>query len=103
MSARWWIGGKVVDRGYILKSACDAPGIGKFTMKYWVRRLRPERAGSTPKGEALTPEQREIQEQMSGRMKPVAARRGHAGLTWHWSSIFSRKPAGRAISLLPDT
>jgi len=79
------------------------PGIGKFTMKYWVRRLRPERAGSTPKGEALTLEQREIQEEMSWRMKPVAARRGHAGLAWHWSSIFSRKPASRAISLLPDT
>jgi len=52
----------VVDQGYTLKAACDAMGIGKSTMEYWVRKLRSERAGSTPKGEALTPEQREIQE-----------------------------------------
>ncbi len=37
-------------------------GVGKSTMEYWVRRLRAERAGNAPKGEALTPEQREIQE-----------------------------------------
>ena len=53
----------VVDQGYTLKAACEAMGGGKSTMEYWVRRLRAERAGKEPlKGEALTPEQREIQE-----------------------------------------
>jgi len=53
----------VVDQGYTLKAACDAMGVGKPTMEYWVRRLRAERAGKTPqRGEALTPEQREIQD-----------------------------------------
>ncbi|WP_235588960.1 IS3 family transposase [Halomonas chromatireducens] len=53
----------VVDQGYTLKAACEAMGVGKSTMEYWVRRLRAERTGKAPlKGEALTPEQREIQE-----------------------------------------
>jgi len=38
-------------------------GVGEFTMEYWVRKLPSEWAGNVPKGEALTPEQREIQEQ----------------------------------------
>ncbi|WP_445004445.1 IS3 family transposase [Halomonas mongoliensis] len=53
----------VVDQGYTLKAACEAMGVGKSTMEYWVRRLRAERKGQVPlKGEAITPEQREIQE-----------------------------------------
>lgn len=52
----------VVDQGYTIKAACDAMGVGKSTMEYWVRKLRSERAGKALKGEALTPEQREIQE-----------------------------------------
>jgi transposase len=31
-------------------------------MEYWVRQLRQERQGETPKATALTPEQRRIQE-----------------------------------------
>ena len=52
----------VVDQGYTQQAACEAMGVGKSTMEYWVRKLRAERAGSAPKGEALTSEQREIQE-----------------------------------------
>ncbi|WP_445000029.1 transposase [Halomonas mongoliensis] len=53
----------VVDQGYTLKAACEAMGVGKSTMEYWVRRLRAERKGQVPlKGKAITPEQREIQE-----------------------------------------
>jgi len=53
----------VVDQGYTLKAAYEAVGVGKFTMEYWLRRLLVERSGNAPqKGEALTPEQREIQE-----------------------------------------
>jgi len=52
----------VVDQGYTVRSACDAVGVGKSTMEYWVRQLRQERQGETPKASALTPEQRRIQE-----------------------------------------
>lgn len=53
----------VVDQGYTIKAACDAMGVSKSTMEFWVRRLRAERSGKAPqKGEALTPDQREIQD-----------------------------------------
>ena len=52
----------VVDQGYTVRAACDAVGVGKSTMEYWVRQLRQERQGDTPKATALTPEQRRIQE-----------------------------------------
>ena len=52
----------VVDHGYTVKAACEAVGVGKSTMEYWVRQLRQERQGETPKATALTPEQRRIQE-----------------------------------------
>lgn len=52
----------VLDQGYTIKAASDAVGVGKSTMEYWVRQLRAERKGQTPKASALTPEQRRIQE-----------------------------------------
>ncbi|GAA3895632.1 IS3 family transposase [Halomonas cibimaris] len=53
----------VVDQGYTVKAASTAMGVGKTTMESWVRKLRAERAGKAPqKGEAMTPEQREIQD-----------------------------------------
>ena len=46
----------VIDQGYTMKAACDAMGVGKSIMEYWVRRLRAERSGKAPqKGEARTP------------------------------------------------
>jgi transposase len=52
----------VVDQGYSFRAACDALGIGQSTLENWVRQLRQEREGTTPKGTALTPDQRRIQE-----------------------------------------
>jgi transposase len=52
----------VVEQGYTLKAACDAMGVGKSTLENWVRQLRQERQGTTPKGSAITPDQRRIQE-----------------------------------------
>ena len=37
-------------------------GVGKSSMEYWIKQLREERQGETPKATALTPEQREIQQ-----------------------------------------
>lgn len=52
----------VVDQGYSHKEAAEAMGVGLSTMNKWVRQLRDERQGKTPKASALTPEQIEIQQ-----------------------------------------
>lgn len=52
----------VVDQGYTIRAACEAMGLGKSTLENWVRQLRQERQGQTPKATALTPDQRKIQE-----------------------------------------
>jgi len=52
----------VVDQGYSIRGACDAIGVSKSTLENWVRQLRQEREGTTPKAAAITPDQRRIQE-----------------------------------------
>jgi transposase len=52
----------VVDQGYTIKAACESMGVSKSTLENWVRQLRQERQGETPKAGAMTPEQRRIQE-----------------------------------------
>ena len=53
---------QLVDQGYTLKAACEAMGVGKSTMEYWVRDSERSDPARLTEGEALTPEQREIQE-----------------------------------------
>lgn len=52
----------VVDQDYTVKAACDAMGVSKSTMENWVRQLRQERQGETPKATAMTATRRRIQE-----------------------------------------
>ena len=52
----------VVDNGYTIKAATEAMGVSKSSMESWVRQLRAERKGSSPKATPLTPEQRKIRE-----------------------------------------
>ena len=52
----------VVDQGYTIRAGCDAMGVSKSTLENWVRQLRQERQGATPRATAITPEQRRIQE-----------------------------------------
>lgn len=52
----------VVDQHYTIKAACESMGVSKSTMENWVRQLRQERQGKTPKALAMTPDQRRIQE-----------------------------------------
>lgn len=52
----------VVDQGYTIKAACESMGVGNTTMENWVRQLRQERQGETPKAAAMTADQRRIQE-----------------------------------------
>jgi transposase len=52
----------VLDQGYSFAQACTSLGMGESTVRRWVQQLAEEREGVTPKGKALTPEQRRIQE-----------------------------------------
>lgn len=52
----------VVDQGYTIRAGCEAMGVSKSTLENWVRQLRRERQGVTPKATALTADQRRIQE-----------------------------------------
>ena len=52
----------VVDQGYTIRAGCEAMGVSKSSLENWVRQLRRERQGETPKATALTADQRRIQE-----------------------------------------
>ena len=39
----------VLDQGYSVKEAAEAMNVGKSTMDKWVRQLKDERGGITPK------------------------------------------------------
>ena len=52
----------VVDQGYSVVDAAKAMNVSKSAMDKWVRQLKQERQGITPKSAPLTPEQIEIRE-----------------------------------------
>jgi transposase len=53
----------VLDQNYSVTEAAQAMNVGKSTMDKWVRQLREERQGKTPKASSpMTPEQIEIRE-----------------------------------------
>ena len=52
----------VLDQGYTIPQASVSLGVGESAVRRWVQQLMDERKGVTPKGKALTPEQRRIQE-----------------------------------------
>ena len=52
----------VLDQGYSIKEAAEAMNVGKLTMDKWVRQLKDERDGITPKATPMTPDQLKIRE-----------------------------------------
>ncbi|WP_102376243.1 IS3 family transposase [Vibrio breoganii] len=52
----------VADQGYTVVEAAKAMNVSKSAMDKWVRQLKQERQGVTPKASPLTPEQIEIRE-----------------------------------------
>lgn len=52
----------VVDQNYTVSDAAKAMDVGLSTMTKWVKQLREERQGKTPKASPITPEQIEIRE-----------------------------------------
>ncbi|MGS0731922.1 transposase [Shewanella sp. 125m-1] len=52
----------VINQGYTIREACQATGVGPTAMRRWVIQLKQEFEGITPSANAITPEQRRIQE-----------------------------------------
>jgi transposase len=52
----------VLDKNLSIIEAAKAMNVGKSTMDKWVRQLKLERQGGTPKASPITPEQIEIRE-----------------------------------------
>ena len=48
----------VLDQGYGILQACCSLGVGESALRRWAGQMSQEREGVTPKGKALTPEQR---------------------------------------------
>lgn len=52
----------VIEQGYKVQDAADAVNVSKTSIENWVRQLRKELLGETPKGSPITPEQQRIRE-----------------------------------------
>ena len=52
----------VVDQNYSIRAAAEAMNVGHSTMDKWVRQLRQERNGESPKATPMTPDQLKIRE-----------------------------------------
>ncbi len=52
----------VVDHGYTHEEASKAMGVGYSTISKWVKQLKEERQGKSPKATPMTPEQLKIRE-----------------------------------------
>ncbi len=52
----------VLDQNYSVPEAAAAMNVGKSTMENWVRQLKQERAGVSPKASPMTPDQIKIRE-----------------------------------------
>jgi transposase len=52
----------VTEQGYSIVQASRSLGVGQSAMRRWVKQLKQEHSGITPKSKALTPEQQRIKE-----------------------------------------
>ncbi len=52
----------VTEKGYSVREAAELMGVGKSTVDKWVRQLKLERSGQTPKESPMTPDQIKIRE-----------------------------------------
>ncbi len=60
----------VVDQHYSIRQAADAVNVSASSMEKWVKQLREERNGTSMMPNALTPDQRKIQE-LKKRIKRI--------------------------------
>jgi len=52
----------VVDHGYSIREAAEAMNVSKSSMENWIRQLRQERGGETPKATPMTEDKQRIRE-----------------------------------------
>lgn len=52
----------VTEKGYSTREAAEVMGVSHSAMRAWVKQLRNERQGISPKASPLTPEQQKIRE-----------------------------------------
>lgn len=60
----------VVDQNYSVRQAAEAVNVSPTSMDKWARQLREERSGTSTMPNALTPDQRKIQE-LEKRIKRI--------------------------------
>ena len=60
----------VIKQSYTIREASDAVGVSQSAMRKWVNQLTAEYRGITPKGSAISPDQRRIQE-LEARIKRI--------------------------------
>jgi transposase len=58
----------VLEQGYSVPEAAKVLDVGETAIRRWVKQLKDEHGGLTPKSKALTPEQKKIQE-LEARIK----------------------------------
>ena len=58
----------VLEQGYSVPEAAKALDVGETAIRRWVKQLKDEHGGHTPKFKALTPEQKKIQD-LEARIK----------------------------------
>lgn len=58
----------VLDQHYSIPEACQSMAVCETSLRKWVTQLQQERDGITPTGNAITPDQRRIQE-LEARVK----------------------------------
>jgi transposase len=58
----------VIEEGYSVPEASRALDVGETAIRRWIKQLKGEHQGNTPKSKALTPEQQRIQE-LEARIK----------------------------------
>ena len=58
----------VLEQGYSVPEAAKALDVGETAIRRWVKQLKDEHGGHTPKSKALTPEQKKIQD-LEARIK----------------------------------
>lgn len=52
----------ILDQGYSYRAASEAMSVSTSALESWVKQLREERDGTTPKAAPITPEQQRIRE-----------------------------------------
>jgi len=88
----------VIKQGYTIREACDATGVGPTAIRRWVTQIRQEFEGITPSANAITPEQKRIQE-LEAQIKKIEWEKDILKKTTSRGSAGTRTIAGQLNQL----